>query len=272
MKILVPYDFTPITRTALSHAIALGETLGKNIELLHIVAKESEVSAAKAKFDELIDSLGTKEKGALSAHVRVGDIFHDISKEAEDGGFQMLVMGTHGAKGLQKIMGSRAIKVITSGNTPFMVTQSKGPSGQIKRIVLPVDLTKESAQIVNFAALLAKRFDAEIHIVYKAENDEWLEKKVKSNVLYARNVLDAQKVKYAIHSLAGKKPLAKEVLDYGAEQNADLFAVAHFTESILPQFDSFSQDMITNPLQVPVLILNASPVGGVKGQYSFLTV
>lgn len=272
MKILVPYDFTPITRAALSHAFALGKILGEDIELLHIVAKESDKSKAENGFKDLLNSLSDEEQSKLTTRIRVGDIFRDITREAEEGGFELLVMGTHGAKGLQKIMGSKAIKVITSGNTPFVVTQTKGPTGVIKSIVMPVDLTKESAQIVRFATKLAKRFNAEVHIVFKSETDEWLDKKLKNNVSYMRNVLNSDGVKYVINSLPGKKSLAKEVIDYGTQHNADLFAIAHFSESILPQFDSFSQDIITNPLQLPVLIVNATPVSGVKGQYSFLTV
>lgn len=272
MKILVPYDFTPITRTALDHAFALGKHLHSDIQLLHIIANEGNRSAAEKNFENLLDGLSANERESLRTQVHMGDIFKDIISEANEGGFQLLVMGTHGAKGLQKVMGSKAIRVITSGNTPFVVTQSKGPSASIQRIVMPVDLTKESAQIVNFAARLAKRFEAEIHIIYKEETDEWLAGKLKNNVSFLRRVLTKEGVKHTVSSLKGKKGLASQVITYGLEQGADLFAVAHFSESILPQFDTFSQDMITNTPQIPVLIVNATPTGGVKSQYSFLTV
>lgn len=272
MKILVPYDFTPITRTALDHAFALGRTLEGEIALLHIIDNQSLRSKAEAGFKTLLEGLTDNERSVLTTHVRVGDIFKDITREAEAGDYQLLVMGTHGAKGLQKVLGSKAIKVITSGNTPFIVTQSKGPSESIKRIVLPVDLTKESVQIVKFAAQIAKRFDAEIHIVGKNEKDEWLNTKLKNNISYLRRVLNEQGVKHVVAGLDGKTALAQEAIDYGTANKADLYAVAHFSESILPQFDRFSQDMITNPALTPVLIANATEVGGVKGQYAFLSV
>ncbi len=270
MKILVPYDFTSITRTALDHALFLAKLADAKIELLHLVDKESQIADAEHNFKELLKLIAEEDRNLISTKVQVGDIFKDITQEASEGNFQLLVMGTHGEKGLQKILGSNAIKVITSGNLPFLVTQSKGPEATIKHIVMPVNLTKESLQIVEFAANAAKRFDADIHIVHEPETDEWLVKKIRINVAHVNNYLNKEKVRHTVSSLPGKKSFAAEVIDYGAQHSADLFAVAHFTESILPQFDRFSQELITNKLQVPVLILNATDVGRVKGQYTFI--
>ena len=272
MKILVPYDFSSITRTALNHALFLAKLADAKVELLHIVDKDNKVADAEHNFKELLKLITEGERNLVSTKVQVGDIFKDITREASEGNFQLLVMGTHGEKGLQKILGSNAIKVITSGNLPFLVTQSKGPETDIKRIVLPVNLTKESLQIVDFAANVAKRFDADIHIIHEPETDEWLVKKIKINVAHLNNYLNKEKVKHTVASLPGKKSFASEVIDYGAQNGADLFAVAHFSESILPQFDRFSQELITNKLEVPVLILNAKDVGRVDGQYTFINM
>lgn len=137
---------------------------------------------------------------------------------------------------------------------------------------MPVDLSKESAQIVKFAALLARRFEAEVHIIHKTVNDEWLLKKINNNVAYARAVLNKEGISCQVQNLPGKSSFAAECMDYGDQCGADLFAIAHFSESILPQFDRFSQDMITNKSQLPVLIVNAEPIDQVQSQYSFLTI
>ncbi|MGB6035483.1 MAG: universal stress protein [Cryomorphaceae bacterium] len=272
MKILVPYDFTSISRTALEHALFLAKLAGAKIKLLHIIEKEIQRADAEHNFKELLKFIAEEDRQLINTEVQVVTIFQDITREASEGNFQLLVMGTHGEKGLQKILGSNAIKVITSGNLPFLVTQSKGPEVTIKRIVLPVNLTKESLQIVDFAANVAKRFDADIHIVHEPETDEWLVKKIKINVAHLNNFLNKERVKHTVVSLPGKKSFAAEVIDYANQHDADLFAVAHFSESILPQFDRFSQELITNKLELPVLILNATDVGRVDGQYTFINM
>lgn len=272
MKFLVPYDFTPITRTALDHALQLNRMLGGEIELLHIISGEGDRKSAESRLLEVIASLKPEETKIVSPKVKVGDIFKDIAAEAEQGDAQLLIMGTHGAKGLQKILGSYAIKVISSSKTPFIVTQSAGPRNRVERIVLPVDLSKESVQIVRFAADIAKKFNAEVHIVCKPETDEWLSNKLRNNINAAKLVLKQEGVNHDVVTLPGKHAFHSEVQKYGDLHKADLYAITHFSESILPQFDKFSQEMITNDSGTPVLIVSAQQIGNVNAKYSFLTV
>ncbi len=272
MKFLVPIDFSPITRNALSHALQIQRAIGGTIELLHIISGENDRKSAEIRLSDVIASLEPEETKVVSSKVKVGDIFKDIATEAEQGDAQLLIMGTHGAKGLQKILGSYAIKVISSSKTPFIVTQSTGPRNRIERIVLPVDLSKESVQIVRFAADIAKKFKAEVHIVCKPQTDEWLSNKLRNNINASKLVLKQEGIVHEVVTLPGKQALHLEVQNYGDLHNADLYAITHFSESILPQFDKFSQEMITNNSGTHVLIVSAQQIGNVNAKYSFLTV
>jgi len=207
MKYLVPFDFTSITKSALHHALGLAEVTDAKVELLHIVPKGEDIRPAEGKLRDVIATISEKHQSRLHYKVRQGDIFTDIAAEAEAEGVSLLVMGTHGAKGLQKLFGSHAMKVVTSSKTPFIITQEKGPTEAIDIIVMPVDLTKESVRIVNFAAEIAKQFDAEVHLVYAAESDEWLEMKLKVNTGYAKKELQKADVKFEVHELPNKRAL-----------------------------------------------------------------
>lgn len=272
MKYLVPYDFTPVTRSALDHTLAIAKSEPGEIELLHVISEESARSDAETHFTELLGSLSEEERKLVTTKIRVGNIFHDINLEAEEGNFQLLIMGTHGAKGLQKLLGSHAIKVITSSSTPFIITQEKGPNHSIERIVLPVDLSHERVQIASFAGELAKKFHAEVHIVSKPQRDEFLVKRLNNNINKVRRQLKKDGVTHEVSQLDGKQAFHKEVIDYGAKHRADLFAIAHYPETLLPQFENFSQALITNKLETPVLIVNAKEVAGVKSAYSFIGI
>lgn len=272
MNYLVPYDFTPITRTALDHALSITQSAPGNIELLHIIEKESERAGAEAKFEALMNELAPEVRSVVSSKIRVGSIFEDISKEASEGQAQLLVMGTHGAKGLQKIMGSYAIRVITSAKTPFLVTQSRGPQGSIELIVLPVDLSKERMQIVRFASQIAKRFGSEVHLVCKPEDDEFLVNKLNNNIKLVKDHFNKEGIAHKVALLPGKQAMQKEVIQYGVTHNADLFAIGHFPDSMLPAFDKFTQELITNEPEIPVLVINAHEVTGVKPAYAFIGI
>lgn len=270
MKYLVPFDFTEITKIALEHALKFSETDNGKIEVLHIISDEKERVAANQKFDELLESLDSKYLERITCKVREGNIFKDIAKEANEGGSDLMVMGTHGAKGLQKILGSHAIKVITSSGTPFVVTQSKKPTDQLNCIVLPVNLSNEKVQIAGFAGDIAKKFDAEVHIVLQPEKDEFLIKKLNSNILKVKRKLSSMEIKYKVQMLEGKSSFYKEMMDYGVSCSADMFAVGYYPETLFPQFEKFSQELITNELKLPVLIVNVEEIAGIKKNYSFL--
>ena len=53
-RILVPLDFSEVTRNALKYAIGAAQTIETGIIILHIVQNESEKIEAAAKIDALI--------------------------------------------------------------------------------------------------------------------------------------------------------------------------------------------------------------------------
>ena len=230
------------------------------------------LNLAEEKFKVLINEMDPSTQEKITTKVRVGSIFEDISKEASEGHAQLLIMGTHGAKGLQKIMGSHAIRVITSAKSPFLVTQTKPPGEGFKTIVLPVDLSKERIQIVRFASAAAKRFNSEIHLVCKPEKDEFLKHKLQNNIQLVKSHFDKEGIDHKVIMLEGKHSMQKEVIKYGMIHNADLFAIGHFPDSMLPAFDKFTQELITNEPEIPVLVINAQEVTGVRSAYSFIGI
>jgi nucleotide-binding universal stress UspA family protein len=270
MKYLVPYDFSPITRTALDHALMYARRAGASIELFHVIEKEAQRPEIEGKFEDLLKSLDEKDRDIVAFKIDVGDIFKDISKEAEKANAQLVIMGTHGAKGLQKLFGSHAIKVITSSNVPFIVTQAKGPEEDIKRLAFPVNLARESVQILRFVKVLAKKYDAEIHLLGDFESDEWLAKKINTNVKIVQNDLNKEGIKHEVHILNGKGSYYDEVIDYCAKYRADMIAITHFSDSIFPQFDKFTQEIITNKLELPVLVVNARHISSIVSDYPFM--
>ena len=46
-------------------------------------------------------------------------------------------------------------------------------------------------------------------------------------------------------------------MKYANEKNIDLISIAYHSESLLPQFDTFAQSLITNEQQLPCMVLNS---------------
>lgn len=253
--LLVPYDFTPVADSAVKDAITIAKQTRADVMLLHVVKNTKEMQAANTKLEAVVQTLNQTEVG-IKHRVEAGSIFDDIGRVAEELKASVIVMGTHGAKGMQKLFGSFAIKVITSTNVPFMVVQEKLIDRDIDKIVLPVTASKESLQILTSTANLAKALNATVYVVYESKSEVPVQTKIKNYAQIALQQLAEQGVKDAkAFKLQGKGAYQEQILDFSKRHGADLISVAYYTEKVFAQFDTFAQDLITNKEQIPTLII-----------------
>lgn len=272
-KILVPTDFTTVADSALQHAIIIAGSTGDEIVLLHVVDKQSKVEDAKDK----LDAIASKAMGAcdvnISSAVRIGKIFDDIGDAASEVGARIIVMGTHGVKGIQHLTGSYALRVITHSKVPFIIVQEKLPLHGFDDIVLPLDLSQETKQKLAISVEIAHYFDSKIHLIVPNETDKYLVNTLKRNLLYAKKYLKKREISFTTNvgqNIDGN--FSTDVVTFSKDIQADLIAIMNLQEnSLFGLFGStYEQQMITNKEQIPVLIVNPSDVsvGGGAGLFS----
>lgn len=254
---IVPHDFTPIADTALNHALATAKTVGAKIELLHVVAKDKQEDEAKDKLNEIAKKSSTGDV-EVNANVRIGSIFDDIGKFAADQKADLIFMGTHGASGWQHIVGSKALKVITSSEVPFIVVQDKGINeGGYDSIVVPLDLHKETKQKLTLVANMANYFKSKVHVVIPDESDEFLRNKANANIKFAKQFFGERKTDITV-DLVPSSGFDKEVVKIGVKYDADLIAIMNNQKNALFGVlgANYEQYMITNDAKIPVMMVN----------------
>lgn len=266
---LVPFDFSPISDNALRFAIDMATYNKGSVMILHIVSKKSERTSAIEKMKLIVSNLPTEEQELVLTKVLIGDIYEDIAKASEILSASLIVMGTHGASGMQKIFGSHALRLVSSTSTPFIIIQGLQHYTRLKTIVMPFNFEKESIQIANFAGQISKQFNAKIHLIGYHDKDEWLESKMKSNQHVIHKFFLDNNVEHEIVNLTTGKSYVTELVKYAQEVNADLFAAAYFNDSIIPSVNSFIQELVEN--SIPLLTVNAEELTVTSG-YSFMTI
>jgi nucleotide-binding universal stress UspA family protein len=264
--ILVPHDFTKVAECALNHAVKLIETLQGEIVLLHIIAKESEEGNAKNQLAVVVDTIKKDHKIECRALVQLGNIFDDIAAVAQREHARLIVMGTHGVKGMQFLTGSLALKVITKSRIPFMVVQEKDPHSPYDRIVCPLDFNKDTKQKVRLVATMAKNLNAKVFIIVPSATDEFLVNEINRNIGFTESTLEKMGVAYELHT-AEKGNFTKSIIKYSTSVDADMIAMVNDDNGSLPSFigGSEEQSIITNEAQIPTLIVNAAQVSGSVG-------
>ena len=261
-SLLVPHDFTPVGDNALQYAITLGKQIHANVDILHVVKDEKDRSKASAQCEKII--AGLKDKPAdvhVSYHIKSGTIFTDIASKASELHSSIIIMGTHGAVGMQKLFGSFAIKVITSTHVPFLVVQQKYTGSDLGKIVVPIDESQESLQIEQVTSGLAVMTKSEIHILTEKKIDSNLKLKTAVHSGLISKQFKEKGLKYVTAILPKVKGYSTDIVNYAVKEKANLIAFAYHSDSLLPQFDRFAQSLITNSQGVPVLVVNSKEAG-----------
>lgn len=259
-KILVPTDFTKVSDTAIDHAILTGGIINAEVHVIHIIENKQQIGEARAKLEALSEMIRSEKGVEIQTIVRIGSIFEDIDKVATEIDASLIIMGTHGLRGMQFITGSRALKIVTESSVPFIVVQERNirPQGYHK-LVVPLDLHKETKQKLSLVADMAKYFGSKVHLISPGETDEFLRNQLNRNIRFAEEYFTERNIPYEVEITESKSDgFVKSLLKYSAAVEADLICIMNFYDnSIMSIFNqSYEQQVITNEAQIPVLCVN----------------
>jgi nucleotide-binding universal stress UspA family protein len=255
---LVPTDYSKVADCAVNHAVKLAQTLNGEVMLLHVIAKEKDVEENKIKLTKISSEISKANNIKVSFIVRVGNIFDDIGKVATEIKAQLIIMGTHGAKGFQHITGSYALKVITNSKVPFIVVQQRNIRESYSKIILPLELAKETKQKISLTISMAKYFHSKIYIFSPLETDEYLKNTATRNLNYAKSEMQIHKIPFETETAEKSGNFVKQLLQYAAKIDGDLITMLNIQDKGLTEFIAGpdEQTIITNESQIPVLCIN----------------
>lgn len=191
-KILVPTDFSSGSRVAYGFASSIAAKTGAVVDFIHVIPSlkylGDSLKTIGIPFDmekDLYPHLVGKAKKMCEDDIQqnVPELSRgesivmidrkpseDIIKKAEDGHYDIIVMGAHGAHddGLLK-WGSITERVIRYSPIPVLSMSDKFPDNGIKRILLPTDFSEVSLRGLKHAVKLAAMYDSELTILHVLE-------------------------------------------------------------------------------------------------------
>jgi nucleotide-binding universal stress UspA family protein len=260
VKLLVPTDFSDVAHSAIQHAVKFSSIINAELILLHVVESREGIESAKEKLskDEIIGK-SYSSSCTINSYVRIGNIFEDIGDFAAEFGVSLIFMGTHKYSRWQKIVGSRAIRVITSSPIPFILVQEKlMDSKGYDNIVVPLDINIETKQKLELVVKIAHYFNSEVHLITNDSTDSFIKTKLKANQIWATKYLDSNKIKNSSHLVPEGKTLSEGIFLLSYKVKADLIAIMNLQDdSILGLLEnSFQDEIIGNDYEIPVLCVN----------------
>lgn len=193
-RILCPVDLSDASRRALDHAVAIARWYGASITVLRVIPMAVPVvSYAGALYPEpMVTSApdldvirvataafaGREQGGPLmETIVAEGDAASQIVEHARNLDTGLIVMGTHGLRGFDRLMtGSVTERVLRTTRCPVLTVPPSAPDavpsapGLFKRIVCGVDFSPASIRALAFAASVAGEADAHLTAVHVIEH------------------------------------------------------------------------------------------------------
>lgn len=268
--ILVPTDFSEVCENAVRHTLQIAKYIDFKVSLLHVVNEDTlnylqKNNLSKSTLEDKLKEHVEKYKIEFGIDVdyvlKEGELFKQVQKAVSEVGASMVVLGTHGKVGFQKITGSYALKVITKTHVPTIVVQKRPLTNPYRNIVFPVTFSTQDRQKVNWAIYIAKTFRSTIHIFPKRESEKYKKGKIMSVVKQIKVIFDKHNVKYVDKvSEEGAGNFSKQVLDYAVSNDADLIMTMVNKHRFLPFLSSMDEQIIFNSSQIPVICINPTDV------------
>jgi nucleotide-binding universal stress UspA family protein len=194
LNILVPTDFSALSKVAVSYAIKIANQLNGNVTLLHVVSltqtvrasmrgkitlEEDLISLAETELKKLImeveydNETTTPLKWAVASGSNFSKTIEQESKRLRSG---LIVIGTHGASGIKKaLIGSNATSVIELSSIPVLAVPNKAKFKGFKDIVYASDLKNLDKELKIIMPYLEK-FGSTIHVLHIASSGNDVER------------------------------------------------------------------------------------------------
>ena len=276
--ILVPTDFSPVCKNALSHAVELSIASNCKIYLLHIITenhlpiishkdlldnenyldKQNPLNVIGQKLQDLIDDCDIE---GIIPIIRQGEFFETLTDAIEEINADIIVLGTHGKVGIQRILGSYAVKVIDISEIPVVIVQEYAQPKIYKNIVFPIKLKSGDRQKVQSAVLLALATDAKIHIFpyFGSKGSDYV--KLNNEIIQVCNYLNRYGIEYhLIDNFNDEENFNKQILDYSITANADLIIIMSNADKHHIISGAEEESLLFNKQQIPILCLNKKKV------------
>lgn len=273
--ILVPTDLSTASNFAMDHAVGIANLFDNQITLLYVVEetffksifsggieKAVMIDTINAKLNEKAEAIKAKNPNlTVNTLVREGKVYKQIIEVSQTYACDSIVMGFSGASGMERFMGSTTTRVLKSSEVPVVIVKDVKSNMKYEKIVLPIDLTRESRQKVDWAIHIAKQYNSQIHVIMEIEKDEFLANRVKASLKQVENILTKHGVNFVskiLDDIQYPEHFGKDVVQYADEISADLIMIMTQKETGVQDYlriGSFARHIIHESKNIPVMAI-----------------
>lgn len=221
VNILVPTDFSDLSKVAVQYAVKMANKIDGSITLVHVItnviehvrgemsgrikAVEKElVAQAELDFAPIVKEAQklNKTNNPIVNKIEKGESFSKtLNAFVKKNKFDLVVMGTRGASGVTKyVLGSNTVSLLDDSSIPVLVVPGKAEFKTFKNVTYATDL-KHFEREVKVILPYLKIFDSTLHVFHVVEkikdaaNLQVVVKKILKKVDYRKSTVTIDKSK-----------------------------------------------------------------------------
>lgn len=257
--IVVPYDFSDCATDALQVAAQIARLTGATIYIAHLYEQSENTKAAIRKRKEMNERLnevpnlpflaGIPLRKFLLRQLPLTDIFRNQRIAQVD----LIVMGSHGAKGIRREMiGSNTQRIVRHAPMPVLVIKQHSEDLVIRDVVFASNFSKEDVEKFDAFKPILDIFDPRIHLV-KVNTPKSFERSQDSN-----RAIDSFLQRYELHkftaTIYNDLSIEEGILNFARDIDADLIAMStHGRTGFFHVVNGSLTEDIVNHTNYPVL-------------------
>lgn len=181
-EILHPTDFSPAAKNALIFALEIARSSGATLHIMHSIEEPynfypiSKAPNLSHRVKKILNeheediSKGSKYKELnIKTCIQTGGALYAIFKEVKNRNIDLIVMGTKGRTGLNKILlGSTTAEVIQRSNVPVLVVPKEAEYDGFKQIIFATDYQEGDIEALKFVSDFTELFNSNIKVFHSS--------------------------------------------------------------------------------------------------------
>ncbi len=259
LTILYPTDFSELSLQTLKQIIPFLSPGNNHLRLVHAANRKkksvnSDKAEVKENFEKFIANCPGLKEIDYTTHWEFALSRDLILRESDKVDTDIIIMPTKGAKGLNRLWGSKTEAVVRDAIVPVIVLPDGAKLEKIQRIVLAVDFDELSCDHrLMPLMIIADQMKTEIDVLTVNKEEHQFSRREKINRKHLKYRLHRLPHRFSTHF---EENVGEGLVNYAKKNNAELIAIMprdyNFLEGLFRE--SLSQKMVLDS-PIPLLIL-----------------
>ena len=221
LKVLIAVDHPPGPQPAVEFGLHLVDATGGIATLLTVVDAGEDVAGTKDAL-EALRARSSMPAPRLEARVRRGDSTTEILLEAQEGLYEVVVIGRQGSRQQVPGFGTTARRVLTRAHLPVLILQAARP--EIKRVLICTAAGEPGKVDIRFGGRIAHRAGARATVLHiPRTTSKEAAKRADRHLRQAERYLTSLGVPAEVSTLQG--PLVETIANEAERGDYDLIVI-----------------------------------------------